>query len=640
MRLLIAAALFLPFPALASDPPLAEPAPLPPPIQTPQDTPYPGEIALRVDATDLDHRVFAVTETVPVAAGPLTLLYPTWKPGTHSPSGPLAAFAGLVITANDQPIPWERDAVNMAAFHLTVPAGASSLRVQFQYLSPDTAREGAVTMTSRMLDLQWDQEILYPAGHFARRITVRPSVTLPPGWPFGSALDAVSREGDTVRFKPVPLDVLLDSPLYAGRYFERLDLAPGAATPVHLDVTADAPEDLAIKPETLQAHRDLVTQAARNFASQHYDHFDFLLSLSAEQTFAGLEHHRSSENGQSRTYFTDPIKSLALMDLLPHEYTHSWDGKFRRPADLWSPDYTATPERDSLLWVYEGQTEYWGQVLAARAGLLTPAQFRDWLALDAAGELASTGRAWRPLADTTNDEIINQRRPIAWRNWARAEDYYVEGLLIWLDADTLIREKTSNAKSLTSFAQAFFGIHDGSYAEATYTFDDVVTTLNDIMPYDWGHFLHTRIDVVAQEPPLDGLARAGWHLAFTEDPSPMTKSVEMYRKGIDLTFSIGLTLSGTGMIGSVQWNSPAFHAGLREGTQIIAVDGLALDSPATLTDAVKQAQFTTAPMTLLIQDGKHFRTVAVNYHDGLRYPHLQRVPFTPDRLADIITPLK
>jgi predicted metalloprotease with PDZ domain len=376
------------------------------------------------------------------------------------------------------------------------------------------------------------------------------------------------------------------------------------------------------------------------FASQHYDHFDFLLSLSAEQSFRGLEHHRSSENGQDRTYFTDPDKSLAWRDLLPHEYTHSWDGKFRRPADLWSPDYTAVPERDSLLWVYEGQTEYWGQVLAARAGLLTPAQFRDYIAMDAASELASVGREWRPLQDTTNDEIINDRRPLAWTSWSRAEDYYVEGLLIWLDADTLIREKTNNAKSLTDFAQAFFGIEDGSFSEATYTFDDVVNGLNAVLPYDWRHFLQTRLTETTHKPPLDGLARAGWHLAFTDEPSQLSGNEQATSKGTDFTYSIGLRLSGKGDITSVLWNGPAFKAGLSRGTKIIAVDGMALDDPGALRDAIKQAQFTTSPIQLIIQDGQHFRNVSIDYHDGLRYPHLQRVPFTPDRLTDIMAPLK
>jgi predicted metalloprotease with PDZ domain len=634
MRLLLPAAALL---TLAAAP---LPTPLPPSLPTPQDTPYPGEIALLVDATDLDHHVFAVTETLPVTPGPLTLLYPEWIPGTHGPTGPLAAFAGLTITANTQPIPWLRDTVSMAAFHVTVPIGVTTLQLQFQYLSPPDPKEGDVTMTATMLDLQWNQEVLYPAGHFARDITLRPSVKLPTAWQFGTALTPTTRHADTTNFDPVPLDVLLDSPLYAGRYFARFDLAPGAKTQVHLNVTADRPENLAITPEQLQFHRNLVTQAARNFASQHYDHFDFLLSLSDEQTFRGLEHHRSSENGQDPTYFTDPDKSLYFRDLLPHEYTHSWDGKFRRPADLWSPDYTAIPERDTLLWVYEGQTEYWGQVLAARAGLLTPAQFRDYIAFDAASELVSVGRQWRPLQDTTNDGIINQRRPLAWRSWSRAEDYYVEGLLIWLDADTLMREKTNNQKSLTTFAQNFFGIEDGNYSEITYTFRDVVTALNATMPYDWQNFLDTRLNHVTQQPPLDGLTRAGWKLTFTDEPSSLIKSREAAGKSADLNYSIGLGITAKGDIGAVRWDSPAYRAGLSRGTEIIAVNGLAFDSPATLKDAIKLAHGTTAPITLIIKDGRHFRTVSIDYHDGLRYPHLERIPNTPDRLADIIAPLK
>jgi predicted metalloprotease with PDZ domain len=634
MRIILPAAALL---TLAATP---RPLPLPPALPTPQDTPYPGEIALLVDATDLDHHVFAVTETLPVTPGPLTLLYPQWIPGTHGPTGPLAAFAGLTITANNQPIRWLRDTVSVAAFHVTVPDDVHSLRIEFQYLSPPDTKEGDVTMTDSMLDLQWHQEVLYPAGHFARDITIRPSVRLPAGWQFGTALTATARHNDTAAFDPVPLDVLLDSPLYAGRYFARFDLTPGAKVPVHLDVTADRPEDLALSAQELQFHRNLVTQAARNFGSQHYDHFDFLLSLSDEQTFRGLEHHRSSENGQDPTYFTDPEKSLYFRDLLPHEYTHSWDGKFRRPADLWSPDYTAVPERDSLLWVYEGQTEYWGQVLAARAGLLTPAQFRDYLAFDAASEIASVGRAWRPLQDTTNDGIINQRRPLAWRSWSRAEDYYVEGLLIWLDADTLIREKTGGKKSLTSFAQNFFGIDDGAFGELTYTEQDVVTALNATMSYDWQGFLDARLTRVTRQPPLDGLARAGWKLVFTDEPSALTKSRQEASKIADFIDSVGIGVTANGEIASVLWDSAAYRAGLSRGTAIIAVNGLAFDSPATLSDAIRQAHGTSTPIVLIIKDGRHFRIVSIDYHDGLRYPHLGRVANTPDRLLDIIAPLK
>jgi predicted metalloprotease with PDZ domain len=618
-----------------------QPAPLPPPIAAPQDTPLAGRIELNVDATDLDRHIFRVTETVPVPQdGKLTLLLPKWLPGNHGPTGAIAALAGLVVTANGHEVPWLRDTVNMYAFHVAPPAGARSVQVQFQYLSPVEKSEGRVVTTPNMLDVQWRPEILYPAGYFERDILVHAALKLPAGWQFGTALEAERAGGDTTVFKPVTLNVLLDSPLYAGRYFERLDLDPGGSAPVHLDVVADRPQDLVVKPEDLQAHRNLVRQAYRNFGGHHYNHYDFLLSLSDEMDGIGLEHHRSSEDGAGRSYFTDPDKSAAGRDLLPHEFTHSWNGKFRRPADLWSPDNNTVPERDSLLWVYEGQTEYWGQVLAARSGILKAAQLRDLLALEAADMAATPGRAWRNLQDTTNDPIISWHRPSAWQSYSRFGDYYVEGLLIWLDADTLIREKTNGTKSLGDFARAFFGVDDGAWLTETYTFDDVVHALNQVLPYDWAGFLRARLDGHGPGAPLDGLARGGWQLTYTAEKSALQKSDDGRRHRADFTYSLGLSVGHEGAVTSVLWDGPAFNAGMARGTKIVAINGLALDSASDLADAITDAKSGTAPIELLLKDGAHFRTVKIDYHGGLRYPHLERIAGTPDRLGDILAPLK
>jgi predicted metalloprotease with PDZ domain len=554
------------FPALA-DSAQPQPVPLPPPIEAAQDRAYPGTIGLNVDATDLDRHIFRVRETIPVAAaGPMTLLLPKWIPGNHGPTGPLPAFAGLMVTAGGERVEWTRDTVDMYAFHLSVPPGATGLQVAFQYLSPPSDDEGRVVMTPNMLDVQWNPEVLYPAGYFARGIMLHPSLDLPAGWQYGTALETEAAQGGHVTFKPVTLNVLLDSPLYAGRYFERLDLDPHGPAPVHLDVVADRPEDLAVKPEELQAHRNLVQQAYRNFGSHHYDHYDFLLSLSDEMGDEGLEHHRSSENGYDRDYFTDLDKAAGERDLLAHEYTHSWNGKFRRPADLWSPDFNVMPERDTLLWVYEGQTEYWGQVLSARAGILNAGQVRDDLALFAATLQATPGRTWRNLQDTTNDPVLNMRRPQAWPSWSREEDYYIEGLMIWLDADTLIREKSNGAHSLSDFARAFFGGADGSWTTRTYTFGDVVTALNLVQPYDWATFLRTRLDGHGAKPPLDGLTRGGWKLVFTAEKSAQEKAIEAARKTTDFVFSLGLSLGEEGSVDGVVWYSPAFEAGIAQGT--------------------------------------------------------------------------
>jgi predicted metalloprotease with PDZ domain len=576
-----------------------------------------------------------------VAGQPLTLMFPKWIPGDHGPTGPLPAFAGLMIKAGGQDVTWVRDLVDMSAFHVSVPAGATSVDLQFQFLSPPEEKEGRIVTTPNMLDVQWNPEILYPAGYFTRDIPVHASLTLPAGWKYGTALETEATAGARVTFKPVTVNVLLDSPLYAGRYFERLDLDPHGPAPVHLDVVADRPEDLVVKPEDLQAHRNLIQQAYKNFGSHHYNHYDFLLSLSDEMGGEGLEHHRSSENGVDRNYFTDLEKSAPDRDLLPHEYTHSWNGKFRRPADLWSPDFNVLPERDTLLWVYEGQTQYWGQVLAARSGILKAEQVRDLIALEAAEMQAATpGRVWRNLQDTTNDPILNSRRPLAWRSYSREEDYYVEGLLIWLDADTLIREKSNGARSLSDFAKLFFGVDDGSWVTHPYTFDDVVTALNTVQPNDWAGFLRTRLDGHGPGAPLDGLARGGWKLVYTDEPSAMQKGEEAVRKGSDFTYSLGLTLGEEGAVAGVLWGGPAFNAGIAKGVKLIAVNGLAFDDAEDLSRAIKAAKGGHAPIELLLRDGSHFRDVKIDYHGGLRYPHLERIANTADRLGDILAPMK
>src|SRR5215467_1619668 len=443
----------------------------------PKDTPYAGTIRLNVDATDIDRHIFKVRESLPVRGGDqLLLLYPQWLPGNHSPSGRVDKLGGLVIRANGTRLEWKRDPVDVFAFHVAVPPAATALDVEFQYLSPVEGNEGRVVMTPEMLNLQWKAVVLYPAGYFSRQIVFEAGVHLPDGWQFATALDTVSTNGDTTTFKPVPLETLVDSPIFAGRFFKRVDLqAPGPA-PVHLDVVADRPELLEIKPEQLEAHRSLVDQAYKLYGSHHYDHYDLLLALTDRMGGIGLEHHRSSENGTIPDYFTEWDKNPDSRELLPHEYTHSWNGKFRRPADLWTPNYNV-PMRDSLLWVYEGQTQYWGYVLASRSGLVTKQQALDEMAMTAATYDHRIGRQWRPLEDTTNDPIAGLRRPQAWRSWQRSEDYYSEGQLIWLDVDTLIREQSGGKRSLDDFAKAFFGIEDGSTTILTYTFDDVVKAL-------------------------------------------------------------------------------------------------------------------------------------------------------------------
>jgi predicted metalloprotease with PDZ domain len=621
-------------------PAAGSPGPVPtaptPTIADPQDKPFPGTIQLSIDATDIDRKIVRVHEVIPVEAGELTLLYPKWLPGTHAPEGAIDRFAALEIKANGEKIAWVRDPVNVYGFHLTVPAGAAKLDVDFQYLSPVNDAVGDAEITANMMVLEPVRLSLYPAGFFARQIQVTPDVTLPAGWQFASALDGASAAGGHVTFRTTPYETLVDSPIFAGRYFSKLDLDPGGPAPVHMDVMADRPSQLEIKPEELAAHRALIQQAYKLFGSHHYDHYDFLVSLSDTIARGGLEHHRSSEDNSFADYLTDDGKSLFDKDLLPHEYTHSWNGKFRRPADLWTPNFDV-PMRDSLLWVYEGQTEYWGKILATRAGIWNKEQALDEIANIAATYDNVPGRSWRPLQDTTNDEIIDPRHPLSWRSWQRFEDYYDEGALIWLDADTLIREMSKGAHSLDDFAKSFFGIDDGSFVTVAYNFDDVVKALNAVQPYDWATFLRTRLDRSGGKAPLDGLRRGGYRLVYNDQENEIEKSADGEHKTTNLVWSLGINVAKEGELKSVLWDSPAFKAGLTAGDQIVAIDGIPYD-PDVLKEAVKAGA--KDAIELIVKSPDHYKVVHLDYHGGLRYPHLERDPAVPAASLDEIIAAK
>ncbi|GAA5002433.1 M61 family metallopeptidase [Pseudoluteimonas lycopersici] len=607
-------------------------------VPAPRDTPYaPGTIRLEVDATDLSQRIFRVQETIPVQPGELTLLYPVWIPGGHSPRGAIDHVAGITFEANGAKLDWKRDPVEVAAFHLVVPEGVSSITARFQFLTPTGGSQGRVVMAPNMLNLQFISTLLYPAGHYASRIMFDPHVTYPAGWTAFTALDEQGRSGDTVDYADVPLDILADSPVYAGRYAKQVDLTPaGSKVPVRLGIVADAAKYLEAKPGQIAVHKKLVEQALKLFGAQHYDHYQFLFSLSKQMGGNGLEHQRSSEDGTDTDYFTGWKEKVGFDDLLAHEYTHSWNGKYRRPADLWTPNYNV-PMQGSLLWVYEGQTQYWGNVLAARSGMRPLPAARDALALVAATYADNRpGLQWRALQDTTNDPVIARRAPRAYRNWQMSEDYYSGGELMWLEADALIRSKTGNRKSLDDFARGFFGVNDGEWkTQDTYAFADVVAALNAVLPHDWASFLRERLD--GKTGLTGGLEASGWRLVYKDEPSDIAKANA--GDSADFVYSLGLSLGKDGNIGDVRWDSPAFDAGLGSGTQVIAVNGQAYDKDV-LADAIKVAKDGTAPIELLVKEFDRYRTVEIDWHGGLRYPRLERIEGRPDYLTPILTARK
>jgi predicted metalloprotease with PDZ domain len=624
-----------------------QPTPMPSAVSAPVDQPYAGTISLSVDLTNVNDRVLNVHETIPAKPGDITLLYPQWLPGTHSASNAIGDLAGLVITANGNRVPWMRDRVDMWAFHVKVPASASTLELKFQYLAPVKPQQGRIS--NKIADLTWNSVLLYPAGYFARQIHFSPDLKFPDGWKFATALDVKSQTGDRVSFKEVTLNTLIDSPLYAGVNYKRVDLSTGPDNLVYLDVFADKPEQLEITPDELQYHKNLVIQAEKLFHSRHYDHYDFLFSLSDTVGGKGLEHHQSSEDGTRANYFTDWAAGVAGRALLPHEYTHSWNGKFRRPADLWTPNFNV-PMQNDLLWVYEGLTDYYGNVLTARSGMRTPEEARDEIAQIAANYEISPGRTWRSLEDTTNQPIISSHfsQPQAWPSWERSYDYYSESDLVWLDADTKIRELSKGQKSLDDFARLFYGINNGSYVTVTYNFEDLVKTLNTVQPYDWKEFFRTRVHDIEPKAPENGITQGGYRLVYNDSESDWMKHMDRTRP-VRFDTSIGFSVAGssdddsdagpTGTITGVIWDGPAFKAGITPGMRLQAVNDQAF-SIANLREAIIAAEKGSASIKLLLKRDKEFTTVMLDYHGGLRYPHLERVGSTPDFLDLVLAPVK
>jgi predicted metalloprotease with PDZ domain len=599
---------------------------------------YPGTIRLEVDATDLGQRVFKVRQTVPVQPGLQRFHYPAWLPGSHSPSGQIEKLAGLVINANGQRLEWVCDPLDVYTFNVQVPEGVNELRMDFQFLSPTDSAQGRTVMTPNMLNLQWNAMLLYPAGHAAHAITYQASARYPQGWDAASALTVASRNGDTVNYAPTNLEILVDSPVFAGRYHRMFDLAPAGTRPVRLNVFADRAKDLEAKPEHIEQHRALVTQARKLFGAEHYDHYDFLFAVTNQLGGIGLEHQRSSENSEDRDYFSGWDAKVGSSDLLGHEYTHSWDGKYRRPADLATLNYNV-PMQGSLLWVYEGQTQYWGNVLTARAGIRPLDASRDALAMVAATYADNRpGLEWRSLGDTTNDPVIARRKPKPYRGYQMSEDYYQGGQMLWLEADVRLRTLSGGKRSLDDFAKAFFGQNDGQWERPdTYTYDDVAATLEQVQPTgDWSQFLRDRLE--RRTGLVGGIEAAGWKLVYKDKPSAYFKAT-MKGRGANFIYSLGVSLSPAGYVNEVRWDSAAFNAGVGTGMQVLAVNDLQY-SADELEEAVRAAKDSKQPVRLLVKEVDVYRTLSIDYHGGLRYPTLERIEGSTDYLTPIFTARK
>ncbi len=595
-------------------------------------------ITLSVDLTDAPRKILHATEVMPVTPGPLTVVYPKWIPGEHGPTGPIENMAGFFITANGQPVKWERDKVDMFAYHLTVPQSVTKIEMRIDFLA-SSALSGfsAGGSTSENLALlSWNTLLVYPADTDASAVMFTPSITVPATWKFGTALDKDGGSGQTTTFKTVSLEQLVDSPVLAGRYFREVPLAPEITPKHYLDMAADGPEEVDISKEHIAEFDRLVRETGALYKSRHYGSYHFLVTLSDEVAHFGLEHHQSSDDRVPPKTFTDDQQFTLAGLLLPHEFTHSWNGKYRRPAGLATSNYQKSMEGD-LLWVYEGLTEYLGDVLAARCGIWTPEQYKQRLSTIAAEYDNRPGRTWRDIQDTATAAQILYAAGGGWDNWRLSVDYYDEGELIWLDVDTTIRKMTDGKKSLNDFVAAFHGQGDTGPKVVPYTFDDVVAGLNKVVPNDWSTFLRSRLDSNTYQAPLGGLANGGYKLTYSDKPNAWSAMDDQESGTFDFWYSVGLHAGKSGRISDVLKNGVADKAAIGPGMQIVAVNGRAY-TPDVLRAAIHDATGSGPAIELIVENTGFYKLVRVDYHGGERYPQLERLSGVPDRLDDILKP--
>lgn len=621
MKSLLAAPLLLLLASTAPAQDLPMAIPVARTVPDPQDVAWPGgTIALEIDATDVARGAYRVVETIPLAPGTrrITLLYPQWLPGHHAPRGPLAELVDLRFSAAGQAVAWKRDPVEVNAFHIDLPDGAKVLEARFIHTSPLQTSEGRVTMTREMLNLQWEKLSLYPAGHYVRRIRVKPAVTFPLGWTAATALDGAATAGSRITWAETDYETLIDSPIFAGAYGRKWALGSS----VSLTAYADSPELLEARTDRLQRLVAMVQEAMTLFGRPPFDHYEFLVALSDRLGGIGLEHLRSSENQMEPGNFIDWDANDWDRNVLPHELAHAWNGKFRRPAALWTPDYRQAMQ-GNLLWMYEGQTQFWGHVLAARSGVQSKEVVLGMFAAQAGVYSEQPGRQWRSVEDTTQDPVIAARKPKPFASLARGEDYYNEGALVWLEADQLIRAGTKDQKGLDDFARAFFAHPGGNLRTRTYVFADIVAGLNAVFPYNWAAFLKDRFELPGRPAPLTGIERAGYRLVWKDEPNPYDRSRMANAGRLDLTHSLGLVLDREGVVVASQWGGPAFTANVVNGMRVIAVDGLVY-TPDRMKAAITRAKGGTRPIELLVRRDDRYATVTVAWNGGLRWPWLER----------------
>ena len=595
----------------------------------------PPTVTISVDATTAPRKIFHASLKIPASAGDLTLYYPKWIPGEHAPDGPVTDLAGLKFSAGGKTLQWRRDLLDGYTIHVDVPAGETEVSAELDFLSPPTFEGGfsaGSSATDKLAIISWNQVLLYPKGYKSDDINYSASLKLPEGWKFGTPLPITSQHGNEIHFATVSLTTLVDSPVISGEFLKIVPLAKDPLT--EMDIAADSAAALDPPEEVWGHYKSLVEQAQLLFGAHHYRDYHFLYTLSDHVAHFGLEHHESDDSRVEERALVDDMSRKLAASLLPHEYVHSWNGKFRRPADLATPDYEQ-PMQDDLLWVYEGLTNYLGFVLTGRSGLLTVEQDRDDLASTAAALDHTPGREWRNLQDTADAAPQLYFAANGWHSWRRSTDFYDEDTLNWLWVDVIIRQQSKGAKTIDDFCKLFHGAPSTGPMVKPYTFDDVVNALNQGVAYDWRGFWTERLTNHWPGAPMTGIENSGWKVVYDETPSEMESGAMSEGHSVNAAYSIGLELNNDGVVTDTVEGMPAAKAGIGPGMKLIAVNGRQFSSDV-LRDALKGGKSGNAPLELLIENTEYYKTYKLDYHGGEKYPHLVRDESKPDLLSDIL----
>jgi predicted metalloprotease with PDZ domain len=592
-------------------------------------------VTISVDATTAPRKIFHASLTIPASPGDLMLYYPKWIPGEHAPDGPVVDLAGLKFSSSGKTLKWRRDLLDGFTIHVEVPAGETEVSAELDFLSPATFEGGfsaGSSATDKLAIISWNQVLLYPKGWKSDDLNYSASLKLPDGWKFGTPLPVASQSGNEIHFATVSLTTLVDSPVITGEFLKVVPLAQDP--PTEMDIAADSAAALDAPQETWDHYKNLVEQAQKLFGAHHYRDYHFLYTLSDHVAHFGLEHHESDDSRVDERSLVDERLRKISASLLPHEYVHSWNGKFRRPADLATPDYQQ-PMQDDLLWIYEGLTNYLGFVLTARSGLLRADQDQDDLAMTAATLDNTPGRQWRNLQETADAAPQLYFSPEAWRSWRRSTDFYSEDTLNWLWADVIIRQQSKGKKSLDDFCKLFHGAPSTGPMVKPYTFEDVVNALNQVAAYDWRGFWTERLTNHGPGAPLGGIEGSGWKLAYDENPSELLDDSATTGRSVPSAAAIGLELRDDGGIEDTVEGSLAAKAGIGPGMKVVAVNGRRF-SREIIRDAIRASKSSSAPIELLVENADYFKTYKIDYHGGESYPHLVRDESKPDLLSDIL----